>query len=66
MIRSQGVDEQPSECGTVPDCAAPLYYYDAELDARVLNMTCISCEDIPQMSDISVFWQVLMVDLNLI
>ena len=53
------VDEQPSECYTLPDCdAVPAYYYDASTGTNMLNVTCIACEDIPQMSGVSVFWQV--------
>jgi dipeptide/tripeptide permease len=45
---------------------APLYcsqtcndfYIDPASQQRYLNLTCISCDDLPQMSRLSVFWQI--------
>ena len=48
----------------IDDTSEPLYcyqtcniYYDSG-GVMLLNMTCINCNDIPQMSKLSIFWQI--------
>jgi hypothetical protein len=47
------VDSKPSNCYTT--CSS---YYDGPNNVQYLNLTCIDCDNIPQMSHMSVFWQV--------
>ena len=47
-------DSEPAYCGVVVGCTDT-----AELSGvSVLALSCISCDNIPQMSSISVFWQI--------
>jgi hypothetical protein len=46
------VDTQPANCWQTCDTSYSV------AGVQYLNLTCISCDDIPQMSTISVFWQV--------
>jgi len=48
------VDNQPANC--YQTCNN--YYTDPTSNVVYLNMTCIDCDNIPQMSKLSVFWQV--------
>lgn len=34
------------------------YYIDPVTNSQMLNLTCIHCDDLPQMSHMSVFWQI--------
>jgi hypothetical protein len=46
------VDSKPANCYTT--CSS---YYESN-NVQYLNLTCIDCDNIPQMSHMSVFWQV--------
>lgn len=41
-------DDEPANCHQICD----------DMDGSLLDISCISCDDIPQMSHISIFWQV--------
>lgn len=57
ILLQQGSGSAPQNCYTVNGCAAePVSYVDQ--GATFLNITCIACDDIPQMSSLSVLWQV--------
>lgn len=43
-------DDEPTNC--YKTCS------DIELDTGLLSLDCIDCDDIPQMSNISIFWQI--------
>lgn len=53
-----GVDTQPAYCHQTCD-----NYYQMN-NITYLNLTCIDCDNIPQMSNISVFWQVSSLSLS--
>lgn len=50
----KGDVDEPENCHQIKGC--DLYYTEGSYE--FLNLTCIKCDDIPQMSHISVFWQV--------
>jgi dipeptide/tripeptide permease len=50
----KGDVEEPANCHQINGC--DLHYADGKYS--FLNLTCIECDDIPQMSKLSVFWQV--------
>ena len=54
VLYPQGDVEEPANCHQINGC--DLYYPEGKY--TYLNLTCIKCDDIPQMSKLSVFWQV--------
>jgi hypothetical protein len=44
-------DDEPTNCSQICDIPDPA-------DPSLIDINCISCDDIPQMSKISIFWQV--------
>eukprot|EP00602_Paraphysomonas_sp_CaronLab_P012061 CAMPEP_0185040878 /NCGR_PEP_ID=MMETSP1103-20130426/39487_1 /TAXON_ID=36769 /ORGANISM="Paraphysomonas bandaiensis, Strain Caron Lab Isolate" /LENGTH=538 /DNA_ID=CAMNT_0027580373 /DNA_START=191 /DNA_END=1807 /DNA_ORIENTATION=+ len=47
-------EDEPANCHQINGCD-DYYTYN---NRQYLNLTCISCDDIPQMSEVSVFWQI--------
>eukprot|EP00604_Paraphysomonas_vestita_P001050 CAMPEP_0174822468 /NCGR_PEP_ID=MMETSP1107-20130205/15903_1 /TAXON_ID=36770 /ORGANISM="Paraphysomonas vestita, Strain GFlagA" /LENGTH=222 /DNA_ID=CAMNT_0016041413 /DNA_START=1139 /DNA_END=1804 /DNA_ORIENTATION=- len=50
----KGDVDEPANCHQINGCDL---YYD-EGSYTYLNLTCIKCDEIPQMSHVSVFWQI--------
>jgi hypothetical protein len=51
LAGTNGVDEKPNNCHQT------CYNYYNQSGITYLNLTCIDCDNIPQMSHMSVFWQ---------
>lgn len=56
FFAGQDVDE-PRNCFQVAGCDIR-YLVPPSLKQSYLNLTCVECDDIPQMSRVSVFWQI--------
>jgi hypothetical protein len=49
-------DDKPLNCYQIDGCDD--HYVESAAATLLLNITCIACDDIPQMSHVSIFWQV--------